>query len=85
MVNTFLHGRDRGHDVDDCIGLVTSAGLAFPGWFSNARDCPHDWFLPGTAAYDAVNRAIFYMACRPIGRKTATPLTFGSGGSTLSR
>ncbi len=55
VVDTFLHGRDRSFDVDGCIDLATSAGLAFQGWFINAPYYPHDWFMPGTAAYDAVN------------------------------
>jgi SAM-dependent methyltransferase len=55
VVDTFLHGRDRSYDVDDCIDLVTSAGLEFQGWLLNSPYYPHDTFAPGTAAYDAVN------------------------------
>jgi len=55
VVDTFLHGRDRSYDVDDCIDLVTSAGLEFQGWLINSPYYPHDWFTPGTAAYDAVS------------------------------
>jgi SAM-dependent methyltransferase len=55
VVDTFLHGRDRSYDVDDCIDLVTSAGLVFQGWLVNTPYYPHDWFTPGTAAYDAVS------------------------------
>jgi hypothetical protein len=55
VVDTFLHGRDRSYDVDDCIDLVTSAGLEFQGWLINSPYYPHDWFAPGTAAYAAVN------------------------------
>ena len=29
LVDTFLHGRDRSYTVDDCIDLVSSAGLVF--------------------------------------------------------
>jgi SAM-dependent methyltransferase len=54
VVDTFLHGRDRSYDVDDCIDLVTSAGLEFQGWLINSPYYPHNWFAPGTAAYDAV-------------------------------
>jgi SAM-dependent methyltransferase len=53
VVDTFLHGRDRSYDVDDCIDLVASAGLEFQGWLLNSPYYPHDWFTPGTAAYDA--------------------------------
>jgi SAM-dependent methyltransferase len=55
VVDTFLHGRDRSYSVDDCIDLVTSAGLAFQGWFVNAPYYPHDWYAPGTEASQAVN------------------------------
>jgi SAM-dependent methyltransferase len=33
LVDTFLHGRDRSYTVDDCLGLVASAGLTFQDWF----------------------------------------------------
>ena len=36
LVDTFLHGRERSYTVDDCIDLVTNAGLVFQGWFNNA-------------------------------------------------
>jgi hypothetical protein len=55
VVDTFLHGRDRSYSVDDCIDLVTSAGLAFQGWLLNAPYYPHDAYPPGTAAAQAVN------------------------------
>jgi SAM-dependent methyltransferase len=55
VVDTFLHGRDRSYSVDECIDLVTSAGLAFQGWLLNAPYYPHDMFAPGTAAHQAVN------------------------------
>lgn len=35
LVDTFLHGRDRSYTVEDCLELVTSAGLAFQGWINN--------------------------------------------------
>ncbi len=54
VVDTFLHGRDRSYTVDDCLDLVASAGLVFQGWLINSPYYPHDWFTPGTAAYDAV-------------------------------
>ena len=47
VVDTFLHGRDRSYSVDDCIDLVTSAGLAFQGWLLNAPYYPHDLFDRG--------------------------------------
>ncbi len=54
VVDTFLHGRDRSYSVDDCIDLVTSAGLAFQGWLLNTPYYPHDAYAPGTAASQAV-------------------------------
>ena len=53
LVDTFLHGRERSYTVDDCIELVTTAGLVFQGWFNKAPYYPHDLFassqppLPG--------------------------------------
>ncbi|HET9876576.1 MAG TPA: class I SAM-dependent methyltransferase, partial [Mycobacterium sp.] len=47
VVDTFLHGRDRSYTVDDCIDLVTSAGLEFQGWLMNAPYYPHVGFAPG--------------------------------------
>jgi SAM-dependent methyltransferase len=55
MVDTFLHGRDRSYAVDECIDLVTSAGLVFQGWFFKAPYYPHDLFAPGTEAYQAIH------------------------------
>jgi hypothetical protein len=55
VVDTFLHGRDRSYTVDDCIDLVTAAGLVFQGWLLNAAYYPHDWFAPGTELNRAVN------------------------------
>ena len=46
LVDTFLHGRERSYTVDDCIDLVTSAGLVFQGWFLKAPYYPHDLFAP---------------------------------------
>ncbi|OBA76910.1 hypothetical protein A5641_20420 [Mycobacterium sp. 1554424.7] len=55
VVDTFLHGRDRSYDVDECLDLVTSAGLEFQGWLVNAPYYPHDWFSPGTPAHEIVH------------------------------
>jgi hypothetical protein len=55
LVDTFLHGRQRSYSIDECIDLVTSAGLAFQGLFLKAPYYPHDLFAPGTEAYRAVN------------------------------
>lgn len=44
--DTFLHGRQRSYTVDECLDLVTSAGLAFQGWLSNAPYYAHDQPTP---------------------------------------
>lgn len=57
LVDTFLHGRARSYTVQECIELVTSAGLEFQGWFHNAPYYPHDFREPATglqAALEAV-------------------------------
>lgn len=36
LVDTFLHGRDRGYTVQECLDLVASAGLVFQDWFFKA-------------------------------------------------
>ncbi|MDA3639282.1 class I SAM-dependent methyltransferase [Mycobacterium xenopi] len=55
LVDTFLHGRARSYTVDECIDLVTSAGLVFQGWFHKAPYYPHDLFAPASKFYSAVN------------------------------
>src|SRR5277367_6106810 len=55
VVDTFLHGREHSHTVDDCIDLVTAAGLAFQGLFLNAPYYPHDLFAPPNAVYPAIH------------------------------
>lgn len=55
LAHTFLHGESRVYSVNDTLGLVRSAGLAFQGWFLKAPYYPHDWFAPGTPLGDAVD------------------------------
>jgi SAM-dependent methyltransferase len=55
VVDTFLHGRDRSYTVDDCIDLVTSAGLVFQGWFLNSPYYHHDLLEPDNEFAPAVN------------------------------
>jgi SAM-dependent methyltransferase len=55
LVDTFLHGRDRAYTVDDCIDLVTSAGLVFQGWLYKAPYYLHDAFAPESEFYTAMN------------------------------
>jgi SAM-dependent methyltransferase len=55
LVDAFLHGRERSYTVDDCIDLVTSAGLVFQGWLLKAPYYAHDWFAPASGLYSALN------------------------------
>ena len=55
LVDTFLHGRDRSYTVDDCIDLVTSAGLVFQTWLDNGPYYVHDLLTPASEFYAAVN------------------------------
>jgi len=55
VVDTFLHGRQRSYTIDECIDLVTSAGLEFQGLFLKAPYYPHNLFAPGTEAYQAIH------------------------------
>ena len=55
LVDTFLHGRDRSYTVEDCIDLVTSAGLVFEGWLNKAPYYPHDYYARASQLYAAVN------------------------------
>jgi SAM-dependent methyltransferase len=55
LVDTFLHGRDRAYTVDECIDLVSSAGLVFQGWLYKAPYYPHDVLAPGSDVCAAIN------------------------------
>jgi SAM-dependent methyltransferase len=55
LVDTFLHGRERGYTVDDCIDLVTSAGLVFQGWFHKTPYYPHEMFVAPNDVYPAIS------------------------------
>lgn len=54
LVDTFLHPRARSYTVEECIELVTSAGLAFQGWFHNAPYYPHDFREPASGLQAAL-------------------------------
>jgi SAM-dependent methyltransferase len=54
LVDTFLHGRERSYSVDDCLELVTTAGLVFQGWFNKAPYYPHDLFARPNTVYPAI-------------------------------
>ncbi|MEO8815462.1 MAG: class I SAM-dependent methyltransferase [Mycobacterium sp.] len=42
LVDTFLHGRQKSYSVDDCLDLVSSAGLEFQGWMLKAPYYLHE-------------------------------------------
>ena len=54
LVDTFLHGRDRTYTVEECIELVSSAGLVFQGWLHKAPYYAHDLFTGATGFHAAV-------------------------------
>jgi SAM-dependent methyltransferase len=55
LVDTFLHGRERSFTIDDCIDLVTSAGLVFQGWLNKAPYYPHDLFAAPNEVFSQVS------------------------------
>ncbi len=55
LVDTFLHGRERSYTVEDCIDLVTSAGLVFQAWLYNAPYYVHDVAASANDLIAAVN------------------------------
>lgn len=55
LVDTFLPARERSYTVQECIDLISSAGLAFQGWFHKTPYYPHDLFAPDAAFYSALN------------------------------
>ncbi len=56
MVDTFLHGRDRSYTVEDCLELVSSAGLEFQDWFLKTSYYPPTLTEPGNEFYAAINQ-----------------------------
>jgi SAM-dependent methyltransferase len=56
VVDTFLHGRDKSFTVDDCLDLVTSAGLVFQDWFLKSPYYPPILVGPGNEFYAAVSQ-----------------------------
>jgi len=56
MVDTFLHGRDRSYTVDDCLDLVSSAGLEFQDWFLKTSYYPPTLTEPENEIYAAIDQ-----------------------------
>lgn len=55
-VDTFLHGRDRSYTVEDCLDLVSSAGLEFQDWFLKTSYYPPTLTEPGNEFFAAINQ-----------------------------
>ena len=55
VVDTFLHGRDKSFTVDDCLDLVSSAGLVFQDWFLRKPYYPPNLTESGNDFFAAVN------------------------------
>ena len=53
LVDTFLHSRQRSYTVAECLDLVSSAGLAFQGWFHKSPYYPHDLVAPASGFQSA--------------------------------
>ncbi len=56
LVDTFLHGRAYHYTVQECLDLISSAGLVFQGWLFNAPYYPHDLLASSSELYPALNR-----------------------------
>jgi SAM-dependent methyltransferase len=48
LVDTFLHSRQRSYTVQECLDLVSSAGLTFQGWFHKTPYYPNDLLMPAS-------------------------------------
>ena len=98
LVDTFLHGRDRSYTVEDCLGLVASAGLSFQDLFFKAPYHPPPWaagpFFAEVAAQAPTrqwsimervqfnNGCHFFMACRPDRPRETYQLDFEVEGAS---
>ncbi|WP_102419766.1 methyltransferase [Mycobacterium sp. 4858] len=56
LVDTFLHSRQRSYTVTECLDLVSSAGLAFQGWFHKTPYYPHDFAAPASRFQAVLDR-----------------------------
>jgi SAM-dependent methyltransferase len=98
LVDTFLHGRDRSYTVEDCLDLVSGAGLVFQEWF--LKSAYHPQPTPGNALLAAVaelpdekqwavmerinarNGCHFFTACRPERPRERYRIDFDSPAAT---
>lgn len=56
LVDTFLHSRQRSYTVEECLDLVSSAGLAFQGWFHKTPYYPDHLLAPASGFQAALNQ-----------------------------
>ncbi len=56
LVDTFLHSRQRSYTVEECLDLVTSAGLAFQGWFHKTPYYPDNLLAPASGFESVLNQ-----------------------------
>jgi SAM-dependent methyltransferase len=98
LVDTFLHGRDRTYTVDECIELVSDAGLTFQEWFlkspyyappsRNNRFLSTVADLPDRAQWSAMERinsrngCHFFTACHLDRPKRSYVIDFSAEGFT---
>ncbi|MEE3753669.1 class I SAM-dependent methyltransferase [Mycobacterium intracellulare] len=54
LVDAFLHARQRSYTVEECLGLVDAAGLAFQGWLRNSPYYPHDALVGQTGPFQSL-------------------------------
>lgn len=55
LVDTFLIGREKTYDVEECLELIEGAGLVFQTWLLNAPYYAHQFFTPPNDFYSAIN------------------------------
>jgi SAM-dependent methyltransferase len=98
LVDTFLHVRERSYTVEDCLGFVDAAGLAFQDFFFKAPYHPPPWasgpFLSAVSAQPPArqwsimervqfnNGCHFFMACRPDRPKETYQVDFEAEGAS---
>ena len=95
LVDTFLPGRERSYTVEECLGLVDSAGLVFQDFFFKAPYHPPPWAsgpfheaiasLPRFRQWSVMERiqfhngCHFFMACRADRPEASYRVDFESG------
>lgn len=97
VIDTFLHARERSYTVDDCLALVSGAGLAFQGFFFklpyHAPPAPPGSFLARVAALPAErqwsimeriqfrNGCHYFTACLPGRPRDSYAIDFRDGSA----